>query len=49
VLTVALKIMLYEIYVLGPDRVERLKYLQQMVEACEAGAHGQKNVVAFPN
>ena len=50
VLTVALKIMLYEIYVLGPDRVERLKYLQQMVEACEAGAHGQKStVVAFPN
>jgi hypothetical protein len=48
--TVALKIMLYEIYVLGPDRVERLKYLQQMVEACEAGAHGQKStVVAFPN
>lgn len=35
VLTVALKIMLYEIYVLGPDRAERLKYLQQMVEACE--------------
>jgi hypothetical protein len=35
VLTVALKIMLYEIYVLGPDRTERLKYLQQMVEACE--------------
>jgi len=50
VLTVALKIMLYEIYVLGPDRVDRLKYLQQMVEACEAGAHGQKStVVAFPN
>jgi hypothetical protein len=50
VLTVALKIMLYEIYVLGPDRVERLKYLQQMVEACEAGSHGQKStVVAFPN
>ncbi|HEY7290114.1 MAG TPA: hypothetical protein VH583_09780 [Vicinamibacterales bacterium] len=49
VLTVALKIMLYEIYVLGPERVERLKYLQQMVEACEAG-HGQKStVVAFPN
>jgi hypothetical protein len=47
---VALKIMLYEIYVLGPDRVDRLKYLQQMVEACEAGAHGQKStVVAFPN
>jgi hypothetical protein len=37
VLTVALKIMLYEIYVLGPDRTERLKYLQQMVEACETG------------
>jgi len=50
VLVVALKIMLYEIYVLGPDRVDRLKYLQQMVEACEAGAHGQKStVVAFPN
>ena len=38
VLTVALKIMLYEIYVLGPDRTERLKYLQQMVEACDAGS-----------
>jgi hypothetical protein len=49
VLVVALKIMLYEIYVLGPDRVDRLKYLQQMLEACEAG-HGQKStVVAFPN
>lgn len=35
VLIVALKIMLYEIFVLGPDRAERLKYLQQMVEACE--------------
>ncbi len=50
VLTTALKIMLYEIYVLGPDRVERLKYLQGMLEACEAGAHGHKStVVAFPN
>jgi hypothetical protein len=50
VLVVALKIMLYEIYVLGPDRVDRLKFLQQMVEACEANAHGQKStVVAFPN
>jgi hypothetical protein len=42
--------MLYEIYVLGPDRVERLKFLQQMVEACESGSHSQKStVVAFPN
>ena len=49
VLTVALKIMLYEIYVLGPDRVERLKYLQQMVEACESGAQQKSTVVAFPN
>ena len=49
VLTVALKIMLYEIYVLGPDRVERLKYLQGLLEACESGSHGQKStVVAFP-
>jgi hypothetical protein len=35
VFTVALKIVLYEIYVLGPDRMERLKYLQQLVEACD--------------
>jgi hypothetical protein len=50
VLTVALKIMLYEIYVLGPDRVERLKYLQQILEKCEAGPQGQKStVVAFPS
>jgi hypothetical protein len=49
VLTVALKIMLYEIYVLGPDRTDRLKYLQQMVEACEAGGHGRQTVVAFPS
>ena len=47
VLTVALKIMLYEIFVLGPDRAERLKYLQQMVEACETGSHGRSTVVAF--
>lgn len=37
VLMVALKIMLFEIYVLGPDRAERLKYLQHLVEACEPG------------
>lgn len=50
VLTVALKIMLYEIYVLGPDRVERLKYLQQLLESVESGSHGHKStVVAFPN
>lgn len=51
VLTVALKIMLYEIYVLGPDRAERLKYLQQMLEAVEPAGHGRKEstVVAFPN
>jgi hypothetical protein len=50
VLTVALKIMLYEIFVLGPDRVERLKYLQQLLESCESGAHGKSStVVAFPN
>jgi hypothetical protein len=50
VLTVALKIMLYEIYVLGPDRVERLKYLQQLLESCEPGAHGKPStVVAFSN
>jgi len=50
VLTVALKIMLYEIYVLGPDRVERLKYLQQLLESCESGAHAKSStVVAFPN
>ena len=50
VLVVSLKIMLYEIYVLGPDRVERLKFLQQMVEACENGSQTQKStVVAFPN
>jgi hypothetical protein len=49
VLTVALKMMLYEIYVLGPDRTERLKYLQQLLEKCELGQHGQKStVVAFP-
>jgi hypothetical protein len=48
VLTVALKIMLFEIFVLGPDRAERLKYLQQMVEACETGSHGRGGtVVAF--
>lgn len=50
VLGVALKIMLYEIYVLGPDRTERLKYLQQMLEAIEPGGHGRPNtVVAFPS
>jgi len=38
VLAVALKMMLYEIYVLGPDRIDRLKYLQQMLEACESGS-----------
>lgn len=48
VLTVALKIMLYEIYVLGPDRADRLKYLQQMLEACETGG-GRSSIVAFPN
>lgn len=48
VLTVALKIMLYEIYVLGPDRTDRLKYLQQMLEAIEPGGHGRNTVVAFP-
>jgi len=49
VLNVALKIMLYEIYVLGPDRTDRLKYLQQMLEAIEPGSqkHGS-TVVAFP-
>jgi hypothetical protein len=41
--------MLYEIYVLGPERTERLKYLQQMLEAIEPGAHKQgSTVVAFP-
>ena len=50
VLTVALKIMLYEIYVLGPDRTERLKYLQQMLESIEPGSHKHgSTVVAFPN
>ena len=50
VLTVALKIMLYEIYVLGPDRAERLRYLQQMLESVEPGGHGRgSTVVAFPN
>jgi hypothetical protein len=50
VLSVALKIMLYEIYVLGPDRVERLKYLQQLLEKCEPGQQGPKStVVAFPS
>ena len=49
VLTVALKIMLYEIYVLGPDRTERLKYLQQMLEAIEPGSNKHGSVVAFPN
>ena len=50
VLNVALKIMLYEIYVLGPDRTERLKYLQQMLEAIEPGAHKHgSTVVAFPS
>jgi hypothetical protein len=49
VLNVALKIMLYEIYVLGPDRAERLKYLQQMLEAIEPGGHKHgSTVVAFP-
>lgn len=46
VLTVALKIMLYEIYVLGPDRADRMKYLQQMVEACDAGAHSGRQPAA---
>ena len=45
VLMVALKIMLFEIYVLGPDRAERLKYLQHLVEACEP-AQGHKPLVA---
>lgn len=50
VLTVALKIMLYEIYVLGPDRAERLKYLQAMLESVEPGGHPRAStVVAFPN
>jgi hypothetical protein len=36
--------------VLGPDRAERLKYLQQMLEAVEPGSHrGASTVVAFPN
>jgi hypothetical protein len=50
-LTVALKIMLYEIYVLGPDRADRLKYLQQLLEASEASAGSGRpsTVVAFPN
>jgi len=47
VLTVAMKIMLFEIYVLGPDRAERLRYLQQMVEACEAGGHTRGSAVAL--
>ena len=46
VLAVALKIMLYEIYVLGPDRADRMKYLQQMVEACDAGAHSGRTPAA---
>jgi hypothetical protein len=46
VLTVALKIMLYEIFVLGPDRAERLKYLQQMVESCDAGSRTSAASVA---
>ncbi len=46
VLTVVLKIMLYEIYVLGPDRADRMKYLQQMVEACDAGAHSGRQPAA---
>jgi len=46
VLTVALKILLYEIYVLGPDRADRLKYLQQMVEACDAGGHSGRQPAA---
>src|SRR5262249_24700250 len=49
VLTVALKIMLYEIYVLGPDRADRLKYLQQMLEAVEPGGQRSSTVVAFPS
>lgn len=49
VLMVALKIMLYEIYVLGPDRAERLRYLQQMLEAVELGQNRGPTVVAFPN
>src|SRR5262245_12878149 len=49
VLTIALKVMLYEIYVLGAERADRLKYLQQLLESCEPGAHGHKStVVAFP-
>ena len=46
VLAVALKIMLYEIYVLGPDRADRMKYLQQMVEACDAGTHSGRQPAA---
>jgi hypothetical protein len=46
VLAVALQIMAYEIYVLGPDRVERLKYLQQLLEACEPDGHGKSSTVA---
>jgi hypothetical protein len=50
VLTAALKIMLYEIYVLGPDRAERLKYLQALLEKVESSAHSSKSsVVAFPS
>lgn len=50
VLAVAVKMILYEIYVLGPDRADRLKYLQQLLEACESGAHSHKSqIVAFPN
>jgi hypothetical protein len=49
VFNVALKIMLYEIYVLGPDRADRLKYLQQMLEAIEPGGSSRAStVVAFP-
>ena len=50
VLTVALKMMLYEIYVLGPDCADRLAYLQQMLEAAEPDVHGRSStVVAFAN
>ena len=50
VLTAALKIMLYEIYVLGPDRADRLKYLQGLLEKVESSTHGSKSsVVAFPS
>src|SRR5262249_9769668 len=49
VLAVALKIMLYEIYVLRPDRADRLKYPPGLLASCGAGSYPKAPVVALPH